>query len=109
VAINLIPLRAGASVDAFARFSAEVDQPTCLTQDVVEGFEAHAVQSRSDNAPAIDIVELMTVRSWDEWVKIRDGLPEIAAVSRQFDALVDAAAVQTLFAKPIRPSGRVRH
>lgn len=103
VAINLIPLRHGASIEAFARFSAELDQPTCLAQDVVEAFDAFAVRSRSEAAPAIDIVEVMRVRSWHDWVRTRDGLPQLAALTRAFDALVDAAAVQTLFATAIEP------
>jgi hypothetical protein len=101
VAINLIPLRRGASIDAFCRFSAERDQPTCLGRDVVEGFDAFAVRSRSDNAPAIDVVEVMRVRSWEEWVRTRDALPQMADLTREFDALVDAAAVRTLFATAI--------
>jgi hypothetical protein len=103
VAINLIPLRSGASVEAFARFSAERDQPICLGQDVVEAFDAFAVRSRSETAPAIDIVEVMRVRSWEDWVRTRDRLPQMADLTREFDAHVDAAAVQTLFATPIDP------
>jgi len=103
VAINLIPLRAGASIEMFSRFSAELDQPVCVAQDAVESFSAFAVRRRSPDAPAIDIVEVMAVRSWDEWVRTRDGLPELEPVTREFDKLVDAAAVHTLFATPIHP------
>jgi hypothetical protein len=39
-AINLLPLKAGARVADFERFSADLDQPTCLAQDVVEGLVA---------------------------------------------------------------------
>ena len=51
-AINLIPLREGVKVNEFARFSAQLDQPTCLAQDVVEGFSAYAVTRRDPGAPA---------------------------------------------------------
>ena len=40
VAINLIPLRAGASIEMFTRFSAELDQPVCLAQNGVEVVHA---------------------------------------------------------------------
>jgi hypothetical protein len=43
------------------------------------------------------------VSSWDEWVEARDALPEMASLTREFDKLVDAAAVRTLFATPIHP------
>jgi hypothetical protein len=103
VAINLIPLRSSASLDAFSRFSSELDQPTCLAQKAVQAFSAFAVRRRDPGAPAIDIVEVMQVSSWDEWVETRDALPEMASLTREFDKLVDAAAVRTLFATPIHP------
>jgi len=39
-ALNLRPLKPGAPIEQFERFSSELDQPTWLTQDVVEGFDA---------------------------------------------------------------------
>ncbi len=104
VAINLIPVRAGVPVEEFAHFSATVDQPLCLAQDVVRGFEAFAVQTGGPGARdtmAIDIVEVMRVRSWPEWERVRDGLPAMRPVIAGFDQLVDATAVRTLFATPI--------
>jgi hypothetical protein len=104
VAINLIPVRAGVPVEEFARFSATIDQPLCLAQDVVRGFEAFAVQAGGPGArdtTPIDIVEVMRVRSWPEWERVRDDLPGMRPVVAGFDQLVDAAAVRTLFATPI--------
>ena len=104
VAINLIPVRAGVPVEEFAHFSATVDQPLCLAQAVVRGFEAFAVQAAEPAAPdpmAINIVEVMRVRSWPEWGRVRDRLPAMRPVIAGFDELVDAAAVRTLFATPI--------
>jgi hypothetical protein len=103
VAVNLIPLRAGASLDEFSRFSSEVDQPTCLAQDVVLGFDAFAVTRRDAGAPSVDVVELMTVRSWAEWVDVRDNLPQMEKVTSGFEKLVDPATVRTLFGTPILP------
>jgi hypothetical protein len=102
VAVNLIPLRAGATVEEFSRFSNEVDRPICLAQDVVLGFDAFAVTRRDEGAPSVDIVELMTVRSWDGWVDLRDNMPQMEEVTSGFEKLVDPAAVRTLFATPIR-------
>jgi hypothetical protein len=103
VAINLIPLRNRTTIDAFRSFSAERDQPVCLAQQAVQAFSAFAVRRRDIDAPAIDIVEVMQVSSWDEWVKTRDGLPEMASLTSEFNELVDGAAVRTLFAAPILP------
>lgn len=101
VAINLIPLRTNVPVERFERFSRDVDRPACIAQDVVLGFDAYAVERRDPLAPSIDIVELMHVKSWDEWVHIRDNHPALYEVTRVFDELVDAALVTTLFTHPV--------
>jgi hypothetical protein len=100
-AINLLPLKEGAQIADFERFSAELDQPVCLAQDVVEGFSAYAVTRRDPGAPAFDVVEVMTVRNWREWEEVRDGLEALKPVVERFDQLVDGDAVRTLFATPI--------
>jgi hypothetical protein len=102
-AINFLPLKPGAAIGDFEKFSAELDQPTCLAQDVVEGFDAYAVTRRDPSAPAFDIVEVMTVRNWAEWEKVRDGLAEMGPVMEGFDKLIDGDGVRTLFATPIPP------
>jgi hypothetical protein len=100
-AINLLPLKSGAAIEDFERFSAEMDQPTCLAQDVVEGFDAYAVRRHDPGAPAFDIVEVMTVRSWSEWETVRDGMSELKPIVERFDQLIDGDGVRTLFATPI--------
>jgi hypothetical protein len=102
-AINLLPLKDGARIADFEQFSAELDQPTCLAQDVVEGFDAYAVTRRDPGAPAFDIVEVMTVRSWSKWEIVRDGMEELKPITERFDQLIDGDAVRTLFATPIPP------
>jgi hypothetical protein len=104
-AINLIPLRSGARMEDFKRFSSEVDQPICLAQDVVENFQAFAVTRRDDGAPSVDVVELMHVRSWAEWVGVRDNLPGMGPVTSGFETLVDSSTVCTLFGLRIAPAG----
>jgi hypothetical protein len=102
-AINLLPLKQGATIEEFERFSAELDQPTCLAQDVVEGFDAYAVTHRAPGAPAFDVVELMTVRNWAEWERVRDNLDELVPVIEGFDKVIDGDGVRTLFGTPIPP------
>jgi hypothetical protein len=100
-AINFLPLKQGAAIGDFEKFSAELDQPTCLAQDVVEGFDAYAVTRRDPDAPAFDVVEVMTVRNWSEWERVRDGLADMGPVIEGFDQLIDGDGVRTLFATPI--------
>ena len=96
-AINLIPLRQGVPLEDFAKFSAEVDQPTLLAQDVVLGFDAYAITRRDEAAPSVDIVEVMHVRSWAEWVEVRDNAKSIKPVGEGFQQRVDPDTVRTLF------------
>jgi hypothetical protein len=102
-AINLLPLKPGATLEEFASFSAELDQPTLLAQDVVESFVAYAVVHRTPDAPAFDVVEVMSVRDWAEWESVRDGLDDLRPVMEGFDRVVDGDGVRTLFATPIAP------
>ena len=102
-AINLIPMREGVSVDDFAKFSAEVDQPTLLAQDVVLGVDAYAITRRDEGAPSVDIVEIMHVRSWPEWVEVRDNAEALEPVTEGFMRLVDPDTVRTIFGTRVEP------
>jgi hypothetical protein len=104
-AINLLSLRPGVAVEDFRRFSSELDQPICLAQDVVQGFDAYAITSRRPGAPEFDVVEVMTVRSWREWERVRDGLDALKPVTEAFNELVASDTVRTVFATPILPQG----
>lgn len=104
-AINLIPMRPGVDPSDFVKFSAEVDQPILLAQDVVLGFDAYAVTRRDEGAPSVDIVEVMHVRSWDEWVDVRDNAEAIKPVGEGFEKRVDPTTVRTLFGTKIEPRG----
>jgi hypothetical protein len=105
-AINLITLRPGVAVDEFARFSAELDQPTCLGQEVVRGFDVYAVtgDEQRGSRPPIHVVEAMHVASWSEWERVRDGLPAMRPVVEGFARLVPDDGVRTVFASRIQPA-----
>jgi len=102
-AINLIPLRDGVPTEDFAKFSAEVDQPILLAEDVVLGFDAYAISRRDEGAPSVEIVEVMHVRSWDEWVEVRDSSEAIKPVGEGFTKRVDPTTVRTMFGTRIEP------
>jgi len=104
-AINFLPLKPGATIEQFEKFSAELDQPTCLAQDVVEGFDAYAVRHREPEAPGFDVVEVMTVSDWAEWERVRDSLDSMVPVMEEWDRLVDGDGARTVFATLIPPQG----
>lgn len=101
-AINTFSLRRGVSAEQFEAFSAELDRPTCLACDVVEDFQVYLVEGDKpvgDDSPGIDVVEIMTVRSWSEWESLRDNAPEFLPVLKRFTELVETGSVSTLFAR----------
>ncbi len=103
IAINLIPMRPGVDPARFADFSASIDQPACLSKEVVLAFDAYRVSSEDAERVGADIIEVMRVRSWQEWEQIRDHDPDLKPVTLGFEELADPASVRTLFVTPIRP------
>jgi hypothetical protein len=103
IAINLIPMRDGVDPSRFERFSATVDQPTCLAKDVVLSFDAYRVSAVDAAVLGADIVEVMRVRSWPEWEQVRDHDPDLEPVTSGFEQLADPATVRTFFVTPVKP------
>ncbi len=102
-AINYLTLKPGVAVAEFEEFLDALDRPTCLAQDVVEGFDAYAVRREGSGAPAYDIVEVMTVGDWAEWERVRDGSDAFGPVIERWNELVDGEKAVTVFATPIVP------
>ena len=92
-AVNMFRLRPGVSAAEFEQFSAELDRPRCLAFDVVLEFEVYLVEGADSSGP--DVVEVMTVASWPEWERVRDGAPELKPVLERFDELVEPCLLYT--------------
>jgi hypothetical protein len=104
VMINLVPVRKGVPPEEFARFSAEVDQPTWLEQEVVRSFDAFQVVRRVGDVGAVDIIEVLEVRSLEEWERISQTGEAVKPLAATFDSLADGAGVRTIYANRIRPA-----
>ena len=102
VMINLVPVRRGISPDEFARFSAEVDQPTWLEQEVVRNFDAFQVVRRVGDVGVVDIIEVLEVRSLEEWERVSQTSEAVTPLAATFDSLADGSAVRTIYANRIR-------
>ena len=100
-AVNTFRLQEGVSRERFEAFSRDLDRPTCLALDVVLGFEVYLAEAED---AAVDVVEVMTVSSWEEWEKIRDGSPDLVPVVEGFNELVDVDTVTTVLTR--RSPGR---
>jgi hypothetical protein len=104
VVINMFRMRAGESVDSFAEFSAEADQPVCLAHSaVVKGFKAYRLSGASATEFAADIIEVMEVSDLAEWENIRDNDPSFRPLVQRFEELVDPDSVRSTVCIPIRP------
>ncbi len=103
LAINMFRMRPGVFPEDFARFSAEVDQPTLRALGgVVSRFDVLRVADPTEGSPlGVDIVEIMEVPDWVAWTDVRDHDPALRPVTRGFDALVDPASVRSSLVVPV--------
>lgn len=101
--INHMRLREGVEIDEFARFSAEVDQPTLLAQAVVLDVGVYVVAGADPDAPA-EIIEIIEVTSRDDWASARDRIPGFAEMNARFGELVDTEALRKSPGYRIRPA-----
>lgn len=103
-AINRFTLQPGVTAQEFERFSREMDRPACLSFPQVQQFEVYVADgAQFDDPSRVEIIELMTVSSWPEWVAVRDGTPELVPVVNRFAELVDTSTVTTIFTRPAMP------
>lgn len=105
-ALNLIPLRPGASLADFERFSEEVDRPLLRRLPGVSRFDAYAVERTEGGTAAFDIVEIMEADSWEDWVELRDGGAHegLVAAGEEFTRLVDPDSVVTVILRDLEQS-----
>jgi hypothetical protein len=102
IAINMFRMRTGIPSSRFATFSSQIDQPLCLAHtDVVKRFEAYRIPAEHAIAMGADIIEVMEVSDWEEWVQVRDHDPSIRPVMTGFDELVDPSSVRSALVVPI--------
>lgn len=104
LAVNMFRMRPGVDPQRFARFSAHVDQPTVLAhRSVISRFEAYRVLGGTEESPlGVDIIEIMEVSNWSNWIEIRDHDPSLIPVAAGFDELVELDSVRSSFVVPIR-------
>jgi hypothetical protein len=95
--INTFRMRPGVSPERFEEFSSRIDQPTLSTHaELITRFDVHRVMSSTEGVPVdADIVEIMEVSDWEQWVAVRDGDPSLLPVTTGFDELVDPDSVRS--------------
>jgi hypothetical protein len=101
VVIAFIRTRAGVDPSRFADWAASTDLPTWRKKDVVLGFDTYRVTDSGASGVDADFVEVMHLRSWEEWVEVGRTDPEIAPLATAFDELVDDADVRRIRLLPV--------
>ena len=101
VVIAFLKTRAGVDPERFAEWAASTDLPTWRKKDVVIGFDTYRVTDPGESGVDAAFVEVMHLRSWDEWVEVGRRDPDIAPLAAAFEELVDDAEVRRTRLVPV--------
>lgn len=100
--VNMFRLKQGISQERFMEFSSTIDQPLVLAHsNIVHRFDVFAVGGATAEALDADIIELMGVTDWDNWVQVRDHDPSLRPVTAGFEELVEHTSIRSSFVSPI--------
>lgn len=89
ILITLIGLREGVDPRRFLEFAVSQDLPAWRQQDVVVAFDTYRVREQDRAEIDADFVEVLRVRSLDEWIEIAQNDPAVAPLAGAFAELVD--------------------
>jgi len=101
VVIAFIKTREGVDPDRFGEWAASTDLPTWRSKDVVLAFDTYRVTDADESGVDADFVEVMHLRSWEEWVEVGRTDPDIAPLATAFEQLVDDAEVRRIRVLPV--------
>lgn len=91
-------LKDGADLDAFARWSAEVDGPRCRQFDACLSFDTFVVPTAAaDEAQVVEVIGVTSAEAWNEAV----AGPGHADVMEAWNAFGDDSTVRVLTARPV--------
>jgi hypothetical protein len=63
-------LKKGKTMDQYRMYSREIDQPDMVEAPGINKYEVYEIQGSEDKKePKYDILEIMTVDSWEEFIK----------------------------------------
>jgi hypothetical protein len=104
IVVSFVKLRDGVASERFAKFATSMDLPVWRSKDVVLNFETYRVTDQTDARVDADFIEVMHLRSWDEWQRVGSEDPDIAPLATAFGELVDEARVRRIFATRVTDS-----
>jgi hypothetical protein len=91
------------SREAYERWSRERDQVVLREQPEILGFDIYMVEhveSREDGAGRYDVVEEITVTSWEDFQRVLEREP-VKELGREFGDVADSSSVTTLRARKL--------
>jgi hypothetical protein len=96
ILVSLIKLREGVDPQRFAEFASSLDLPVWRRKDVVLSFDTYRVAGRDRDRVNADFVEVMRLRSLEEWEAVGESDPDIEPLAAAFSELVDQEATQRI-------------
>jgi hypothetical protein len=66
----MFKLKPGVSIEAYKKFSREIDQKVISLQPGVKSFEAYEIKGAEKGEAPCQIVEAVEVESWEVWQKV---------------------------------------
>jgi hypothetical protein len=96
----LYRLKQGVNLDAYRKFSIEIDQPITRAQPGVERFEVIALTGSRNTPRPFDICEIVQAESWQRWREIGASEP-MKPVQDGFKQLADETSLTVVWGERI--------
>jgi REDY-like protein HapK len=70
ILVSMYNLKPGVSMEAYKKYSRELDQVVTPKQPGVRSFKIYEIKSTENEKPKYQIFEIIDVESWDAWQKV---------------------------------------
>jgi hypothetical protein len=101
ILVNLIKLRDGVDPERFANFASSLDLPVWRSKEVVLGFDTYRIAEQDRGGVDADFVEVMRLRSLQDWEAVGESDPDIEPLAAAFHELVDEVRTERIHLVPL--------
>ena len=99
--VALYNLKAGTSIKDFKKFAMEVDQKITPKQPGMYSWEAIEIKGTEGDGPAYQIMEIITVESWEVWQNILES-DAMKPVTEGWSEYGDGSSVLSIYGDIIK-------
>lgn len=93
-------LKPGVSMEAYRKWSLEVDQATTPHQKGVISFDVHEIKGAENGESPYQVVEDIRVESWEAWQETLKG-PGMKRVVEEWESYGDGSTLLTIYGDKI--------